>query len=78
MHKHYLKFIKVFTNIACPPFILILNTSELAAKFIPNNITESITSLETTNFNDGFFQGSDIKQDESRLKEFSDANLQAA
>jgi outer membrane protein insertion porin family len=64
MQKHYLKFIKIFTNIACPPFILILNTSELAAKFLPNKITESINSLETSNFNDGFFQGSDIKQDD--------------
>ena len=38
MQKHFLKFSKVFTNIACSPLILISNNSELAAKYIPNQV----------------------------------------
>ena len=46
MQKHFLKFRKVFTNIACSPLILISNNSELAAKYLPNEVDQSIKNLE--------------------------------
>ena len=33
MQKHFFKFTKVFTNIACPALIFIFNNSELAANY---------------------------------------------
>ena len=62
MQKHFLKFGKVFTNVACAPLILISNNSELAAKFLPNEVDQSITTSEITDINNVFFQGIDIKK----------------
>ena len=55
MKKHFLKFRKVFTNIACSPLILISNNSELAAMYMPNEIEQSITNLEINNIKNGLF-----------------------
>ena len=63
MQKHFLKFGKVFINVACTPFILISNNSELAAKYFPNEVDESKTILEISNINNGLFQGIDIKKE---------------
>jgi len=63
MQKHFLKFKKVFTNIACSPLILISNNSELAAKYLPNKLDQSIKTLEIKNINDGLLQGLDLRQD---------------
>ena len=63
MQKHFLKFKKVFTNIACSPLILISNNSELAAKYLPNEVDQSIKTLEIKNINDGLFQGLNLKQE---------------
>ena len=46
MQKHFFRFKKVFTNIACSPLILISNNSELAAKYLPNDLEKSIKTLE--------------------------------
>ena len=46
MQKHFLKFRKIFTNIAFSPLILISNNSELVAKYLPNDVKRSISSLE--------------------------------
>ncbi len=62
MQKHFLKFGKVFTNVACSPLILISNNSELAAKYLPNDIDQSITTLEIPNINNDLFQGINFKQ----------------
>ncbi|MBO8230641.1 hypothetical protein CU313_07385 [Prochlorococcus marinus str. MU1404] len=62
MQKHFLKFKKVFTNIACSPLILISNNSELAAKYLSNDFEQSISTLEIQNIQDGLIQGFDIKQ----------------
>ena len=62
MQKHFLKFIKGFTNFACYPFILISHNSQLAAKYLPNQVEPSITSLEINNIKHGLFHGFDIKQ----------------
>ena len=51
MQKHFLKFGKVFTNVACSPLILISNNSELAAKYIPNDVDQTKTTSEIQNFN---------------------------
>ena len=51
MQKHSLKFGKVFTNVACTPLILISNNSELAAKYLPNDVDQSIKTLEIPNIN---------------------------
>ena len=46
MQKHFLKIGKVFINVACSPLILISNNSELAAKYLPNDVDQSIKTLE--------------------------------
>ena len=56
MQKHFLKFRKVFTNIACSPLIFISNNSELAAKYLPNEVEQSMTNLEINNIKNGLFQ----------------------
>ena len=61
MQKHFLKFRKVFTNISFFSLILISNNSDLAAKYFPNEVKQSITPLDIDNINDGLFKGFDIK-----------------
>ncbi len=51
MQKHFLKFGKVFIKFACSPLILISNNSELAAKYLPNDVDQSIKTLEIPNIN---------------------------
>ena len=65
MQRHLLKFKKVFANIACSPLILISNNSELAAKYLPNDVDQSITKLEINNFQNIFSQGVDIKEEKN-------------
>jgi len=66
MQKHFLKFRKVFTNIACSPLILISNNSELAAKYLPNDFEQKITTSEINKKNNnGLFQGLDINQEKN-------------
>jgi len=67
MQKHFLKFGKVFTNVACTPLILISNNSELAAKYLPNEVDQSIKTLEIPNINNVFFQGIDIQKEKKFL-----------
>ena len=62
MQKHSLKLGKVFTNAACTSLILISNNSELAAKYLPKDVDQSIKNLEIPNLNNNFFRGIDIKQ----------------
>jgi len=57
MKKHFLKYRKVVTNITCSPLILILNNSELAAKYLPNKVVESFKTLEINTNKNGLFQG---------------------
>ena len=54
MQKHFLKFGKVFTNVACTPLILISNNSELAANYLPNDVEKSITYSEKNNSSNDF------------------------
>ena len=65
MKKHYLKFGKVFTNIAFSPLILISNNSELAAKYLENEVEHSIKTLEIKNIKNGLFEGVEIKQEDN-------------
>ena len=67
MQKHSLKLGKVFTNAACTSLILISNNSELAAKYLPNDVDQSIRTLEKQNINNGLFEGIDIKQEKKFL-----------
>ena len=62
MQKHFLKFGKVFINVACSPLMLISNNSELAAKYLPNDVDQSIKTLEISNINNVLFQGIEIKK----------------
>ncbi len=57
MKKHFLKYRKVLTNITCSPLVLILNNSELAAKYLPNKVVESFKTLEINTNKNGLFQG---------------------
>ena len=63
MQKDFLKFGKVFTNIAFSPLILISNNSELAAKYLPNNFEKSITSLGIKDLNSSLSQGIDFNKE---------------
>ena len=65
MQKHFLKFKKVFTNFACSPLILISNNSELAAKYLPNEVDPSITKLEINKIQNSFPQDVDIKEEKN-------------
>ena len=67
MQKHFLKFGKIFTNFACYPLILISNNSELAAKYLPNDVDPSKTILEIPNVDYGLFQRIDIKKEKKFL-----------
>ena len=67
MQKHFLKFGKVFTNVACTPLILISNNSELAAKYLPSDDYQSITNLEIPNINNDFIQVNDFKKEKKFL-----------
>ena len=67
MQKHFLNFRKGFTNVAFSPLILILNNSELAAEYLPNNVDQSIRTFEMPNINNGSFQRIDIKKGEKFL-----------
>ena len=67
MQKHFLKFGKVFTNVACTPLILISNNSELAAKYLPSDDDQSIKNLEIININNDFFQVNYFKREEGFL-----------
>jgi len=67
MQKHFLKFRKRFTNIACFPLILISNNFELAAKYLPNDVEKLFTPEEVKNINEGIFLGIDLKQENNFL-----------
>ena len=67
MQKHFLKFGKVFTNVACSPLILISNNSELAAKYSPSDDDQSITNLEIPSINNDFIKVNDFKKEQKFL-----------
>jgi len=67
MQKHFLQLSKVLTNIACYPLILISNNSELAAKYLPNDVKQSITTLEITTINNDLLQEFNIQQEKKLL-----------
>ena len=62
MQRHFLNLGKVLTNIACSPLILISNNSQLVAKYLPNEVEQSVTTFEINNINDFLLQGNNIKQ----------------
>jgi len=57
---------------------LISNNSELAAKFLPNDVDQSIKTLEISNINNVLFQGIDIKKKKKFLlaENKNDINLE--
>ena len=75
MQKHFLKFRKVFINVACSPLILISNNSELAAKYLPNDNYQSITNLEINNINNSFFKGSGINEEKKLFIAENEKNI---
>ena len=67
MQKHFLKFGKVFINVACTPLMFISNNSELAAKYLPSDYDQLIKNLEITNINNYFFQVNNFKKENKFL-----------
>ena len=65
MQKDFLKFRKVFTNIAFSHLILISNNAELTAKFLPDDFKQSIATLEISNTNKDLIQGFDTQQEKN-------------
>jgi len=76
MQKHFLKFGKVFTNIACSPLILISNNSELAAKYLPNDFEQKITTSEIDKQNNNLFQGLYTNQEKNFFIAENNANIE--
>nr|WP_075488039.1 BamA/TamA family outer membrane protein [Prochlorococcus marinus] len=62
MQSHLSKFGKVFSNIAFSQLILISNNSELAAKYLPNKVGQSLISSEIDISKNNWF---DAKQEKS-------------
>ena len=75
MQKHFLKFKKVFTNIACTPLIFISNNSELAAKYLPSDVEQSIKTLEIKNINNVFPQGFKVNPEKNVFIAENEENL---
>ena len=75
MQKKFLKFRKVFTNIACTHLILISNNSEVFAEYLPNEFEQKITTSELNN-NNGLFQGLNIDQEKNFLIADSNENIE--
>ena len=67
MQKHLLKFGKGFIKVACSPLILISHNSELVAKYLPNDVDRSITTLEIPNITKVLFQEIDIQKEKKFL-----------
>ncbi len=67
MQKQFLKFSKVLTNFTCFPLILISNNSELAAKYLPNDVDLAIPTLEIPNINNVLFHGIEKKKEKKFL-----------
>ena len=63
MQKKFLKNGKVFLKVASFPLILILDNSKLAAKYLPNDVDQTLKTLEITNINNNFFKGIDHKKE---------------
>ena len=68
MQKHFFKFKKVFTNIACYPLLFISNNLELSAKFLPKKVEDSITTLEINKIKNGSYQYFNIQREKNLLK----------
>ena len=75
MQKHFLKFKKVFTNIAFTPLIFISNNSELAAKYLPSDVEQSIKTLEIKNINNVFPEGFKFNQEKNVFIAENEENL---
>ena len=67
MQKHFLKFRKVIPNIAFAPLILISNNAELTAKYLPDELKQSIKTFDMNNINKGYIQGFDTRQEKNFL-----------
>ena len=76
MKKHFLKFGKVLTNIACSPLILLSNNSELVAKYLPDEFERSNTKLEKNNIKNDVFKGFDTKKNNFLIAENIENNNQ--
>ena len=51
MQKHFVKLRKAITSIAFSPLILISNNTELAAKYLPSKINDSLDFQNINKFN---------------------------
>ena len=67
MKKHFLKFKKVYINIACSPLLFVSNNSELVASYLPNDVEKAITKLEINNIYNGEFHIKQIEQNKKFL-----------
>ena len=75
MQKHFLKFKKVITNIACSPLLLISNNSELAAQYLPNDLEHSIKTQKINNINNVLFQGFNVQPEKNVFIAENENNL---
>ena len=75
MQKHFLKFKKVITNIACSPLLLISNNSELAAQYLPNDLEHSIKTQKINNINNVLFQEFNVQPEKNVFIAENENNL---
>ena len=62
MQKRSLKISKLFINTVFSPLLLISNNSELAAKYLPNEYEQLITTFEINDPNEAILKSFDIKK----------------
>ena len=67
MKKSFLKFRKVFTNVSISPLILIFNSLDLSAKYLPSEVEQSLKTYEMNENYNSLFQGFDTKQEKNFL-----------
>jgi len=75
MQRDSLKFGKVFINLAFSPLLLISNNSELTAKYLPNNVNQSIVSSEINYSNNGWLKGFNTINDKTFLIAENEVNV---
>ena len=62
MQKNRIKFYKLLKSVICSPLLLITNSSQLAAKYLPNNTWESNKNLNISGADQNLFFAFDFEQ----------------
>ena len=67
MQKHFMKFGKALTRLTAPPILLILNNSELAAKYFPHDLDKQLKTQESIKVQNHLFLSHEVQQKNNLL-----------